>query len=218
MEMRLVSLLIGYCFGCLLTADVVSRRLVHKSAFDLGVGNPGMANIGHELGVRAALLVLTGDILKTVCAWLIARSFVPLDPTYTGLWAGLGVTLGHNYPVWHRFRGGKGVTTTCSATILTHPLLGLISSIFGAVIVGLSGYLCVGAIAITALYLLLVALFISTGEQIAVAAILLVLMLLAHGSQVIGIRTGETTRTSLLDKVLSKLRLHTHTSPPNTKK
>lgn len=211
MEMRLVSLLIGYCFGCLLTADLVSRQMAHKSAFDLGVGNPGMANIGHELGVRAALLVLTGDILKTVCAWLIARALFPSDAAYAGVWAGLGVTFGHNYPVWHRFHGGKGVTTTCSAIILAHPLLGLISSVFGAVIVVFSGYLCAGAIAITALYLLLVALFISTGEQIAMAAILLVLMLLAHGSKVMGIRTGETTRASLSDKILAKLHPHTHT-------
>ena len=52
MNVRLISLLIGYALGCILTADVVSRRFAHKSAFDLGRGNPGMANIGHELGTK----------------------------------------------------------------------------------------------------------------------------------------------------------------------
>ena len=43
------SLLIGYAFGCFLTADVVCRRLAGKPVFQVGVGNPGMANVGHEL-------------------------------------------------------------------------------------------------------------------------------------------------------------------------
>lgn len=206
MDVRLISLLIGYALGCILTADVVSRRLAGKRAFDLGVGNPGMANVGHELGHKAAAMVLAGDIAKTLAAWLIARALFPAAADIAGLWAGLGSTLGHNYPVWHRFRGGKGVTTTCSAIILAAPIVGIVSCLLGFATVVVSGYLCWGAIAITAFYLALVALFIGGAERIAIAAVLLVLMAIAHGSAVAGIKTGETPRASLADKILAKLR------------
>lgn len=207
MDVRLASLLIGYALGCILTADVVSRRLAGKSAFELGVGNPGMANVGHELGHKAALMVLAGDILKTLLAWLIARAIFPGDAATAGLWAGLGSTLGHNFPVWHRFHGGKGVTTTCSAIILASPVLGIASCLLGFVMVVVSGYLCWGAIAITAFYLVFVALARQGAERVAIAAALLVLMCVAHGSAVAGIKTGKTSRASLATKVRAKLGL-----------
>ena len=205
MYVRLVSLIIGYALGCILTADVVSRHFAHKTVFDLGVGNPGMANVGHELGHKAAACVLAGDIAKTLAAWLIARALFPAAADVAGLWAGLGSTLGHNYPVWHRFRGGKGVTTTCSAIILAAPVIGVVSCLLGSATVVVSGYLCWGAIAITAFYLVLVAIFKGGAERIAIAAALLVLMAIAHGSAVAGIKTGKTPRASLADKVLAKL-------------
>lgn len=205
MYVRLVSLIIGYALGCILTADVVSRHFAHKTVFDLGVGNPGMANVGHELGHKAAACVLAGDIAKTLAAWLIARALFPVAADVAGLWAGLGSTLGHNYPVWHRFRGGKGVTTTCSAIILAAPVIGVVSCLLGFATVVVSGYLCWGAIAITAFYLVLVAIFKGGAERIAIAAALLVLMAIAHGSAVAGIKTGKTPRASLADKVLAKL-------------
>ena len=205
MYVRLVSLIIGYALGCILTADVVSRHFAHKTVFDLGVGNPGMANVGHELGHKAAACVLAGDIAKTLAAWLIARALFPAAADVAGLWAGLGSTLGHNYPVWHRFRGGKGVTTTCSAIILAAPVIGVVSCLLGVATVVVSGYLCWGAIASTAFYLVLVAIFKGGAERIAIAAALLVLMAIAHGSAVAGIKTGKTPRASLADKVLAKL-------------
>ena len=205
MNVRLISLLIGYALGCILTADVVSRRLAHTSAFDLGRGNPGMANIGHELGTKAAACVLAGDIAKTLAAWLIARALFPAAADIAGLWAGLGSTIGHDFPAWHRFRGGKGVTTTCSAIILAAPVIGIVSCLLGFATVVISGYLCWGAIAITAFYLVLVAIFKGGVERVAIAAALLVLMAIAHGSAVAGIKTGATPRASLADKVRGKL-------------
>lgn len=148
------SLLIGYAFGCFLTADVVCRRLAGKPVFQVGVGNPGMANVGHELGTRAAALVLAGDIAKTLAAWLVVRALFPANAAVCGLAATTGATIGHNFPAWHRFRGGKGVTTTCSAIILAAPALGIGSAVVGLVVVLLSGYLCVGAEAITLTFLL----------------------------------------------------------------
>lgn len=199
MALRLLSLLVGYAFGNLLTADAVSRRLTGHSVFELGDGNPGMANVGHELGVGAATAVLAGDILKTVLAFILARAlFAGSDPTAAGIWASTGATLGHNFPFWHRFRGGKGVTTSCSAIILSSPIWGTISCLLGLATVLLGGYLCWGAVAITLAYLLF-ACFSKSTDILVSAALLLVLMWLAHGRACLGVRTGDTPRAGLSD-------------------
>lgn len=200
----LASLAIGYACGMFLTADVVCRMVRGKSAFETGVGNPGMANVGHEMGVRWAAVVLAGDVGKTLLAWLACRAFFPGDVATAGVMAGLGTTLGHDYPAWHRFRGGKGVTTTCSAICLTNPVLGIVSCLAGLVEVLLCGYLCVGAITISAAWLVLSIVFGSTCQSVA-AVVLLVLMTLAHGRSVTGIRDGSTDRASISDRFLALL-------------
>jgi glycerol-3-phosphate acyltransferase PlsY len=197
---RIASLGMGYVFGSFLTAEVVARKLAHKSAFELGVGNPGMANIGHELGAKAAATVLAGDILKTLAAWLVARAAFPAEADVAGIWAGLGATLGHNYPAWHSFKGGKGVTTTCSAIILANPILGGISSLVGVASVIFGGYLCVGAVSITGSYLMLILLFDRSVDRIFSASVLTILMLFAHHAAIAGIKSGATPRAHISKK------------------
>lgn len=201
------SLLIGYAFGCFLTADVVCRRLAGKSVFQVGVGNPGMANVGHELGTRAAALVLAGDIAKTLAAWLVVRALFPANAAVCGLAATTGATIGHNFPAWHRFRGGKGVTTTCSAIILAAPALGIGSAVVGLVVVLLSGYLCVGAEAITLTFLLTCCVaYGSTSAYAAYALVLAALMLWAHWSALVAAAHGTQPRASISVKFWKRLR------------
>ena len=202
---RIFSLIIGYLLGQILTADIVSRRVAGKPAFELGVGNPGMANIGHELGKKWAYVVLAGDIGKTLLAVIIARLAFHAEPwTLTTAWAALGATLGHNFPAWHRFRGGKGVTTTCAGIILTAPGIGIAASLLGAAGIVVCGYLCTGAIIITLAYLVL-ALLLRDADVIVTAVLLLALMCLAHGPAAAGIRTGDTPVASLSNKALVKV-------------
>lgn len=205
MGARIVCLLIGYACGCLLTADLVSRHVAGKPAFELGVGNPGMANIGHELGVKWAAITLAGDLCKVIVAVVVSRLLFPQLGTLAAAWAGLGATLGHNYPFWHRFRGGKGVATTGAAIVLISPIWGFAALILGFVVVVVSGYLCVGAIAIPLLFLLFT-LLLGSPEVTAIAGVLLGLMVLKHGGPVLGIRTGETPRAAIADKVRGFIR------------
>ncbi len=200
----LVCLLVGYACGNLLTAELVARRELGRSAFDVGVGNPGMANIGHELGLRAAALTLAGDLGKVVAAALVCSLASPDLGSASAAWAGLGCTLGHNFPAWHHLKGGKGVATTCATIVLASPGWGVLALLVGLAAVVLSGYLCVGAIAIAASYALLM-LIAGDLAHVIVALALLALMAMAHGSAVAGIRDGSTPRASLADKVRSLL-------------
>ena len=151
---RFLCAAVGYLCGCFLTADAVARRKAGKSAFDIGSGNPGMANIGHVFGARWAAVTLAGDVFKTVSACLLCR-FI-LFPKLGGmaiLYAGVGAALGHGYPFWHRFRGGRSVAVSCTYLILFSPLLGAAAELAGLCAVVLTGYLSVGTMLIPLLYL-----------------------------------------------------------------
>ena len=133
---RLACILLGYLFGSFLTAEVVARVISGKSARQLGTGNPGMANIMAQLGKGAGLLTLAGDTLKTVAACGAAYyATAPLIGQASILYAGLGAVLGHNYPAWARFRGGKGVAVTCVWLVLYLPFWGTLCCIAGGALV-----------------------------------------------------------------------------------
>lgn len=120
MILRLVfSLVLGYVFGNILTAEIVARKVSGKSVFELGSGNPGMANVMTELGFAPGAATLAGDLAKTVVPCLIARFFIIPEMGMAGAaFAGLGAVLGHNFPIWHRFKGGMGVSCTCAAMFM----------------------------------------------------------------------------------------------------
>ena len=199
MIQRLVCLVIGYLCGCVLFSDIVARRISGKSAFELGDGNPGMANVGHELGTPAALLSLAGDILKTVVAVVISRLIFPQMGILATAWAGLGATLGHDFPFWHHFRGGKGVTTIASTIILMSPLWGILAGVVGFLSIIITGYLSTAAVIAMAFYTIVM--FITGGAEPAFVSLLFMLLTLyGHWSKLMGIRTGTTRRAGLADK------------------
>lgn len=200
MLQRFVCLLIGYLCGCVLFSDIVARLLSGRSAFELGDGNPGMANVGHVLGTKAAILCLIGDIIKTVVAVWISNTLFPDLGILATAWAGLGATLGHDFPFWHKFRGGKGVTTIASTIILMNPLWGIITAVVGVVSIVITGYLSTAALIAMAFYT--VAMFAIDGMEAAFLCLVFMgLQVYGHWSKLMGIRNGMTKRAGLADKV-----------------
>lgn len=202
----LVCLVVGYLCGSILTAEIVSRRIAGRSIFELGDGNPGMANVGHELGTPAALACLAGDILKTLLPVLVlSRVFPQMRWQIVVAWTGLGATLGHIWPFWHGFRGGKGVTTIASTIILMNPLWGILAGVVGVTTIILLGYLSVGAVVAMAFYTVVACLTMPWDCKIA-SVIFLLLQISSHWSKLRGIPSGTTHRASLSTKFWSKVR------------
>ena len=200
---RLICMLAGYACGCILFSDIVARALSGRSAFELGDGNPGMANVGHILGTKAAILSLLGDILKTVAAVVFARTLFPdLGVAATG-WAGLGATLGHDFPFWHGFKGGKGVTTIASTIILMHPLWGILAGIVGVASIFVTGYLSVAALIAMGFYVM-VMFVIGPLEVALLSVIFMALQVYGHWGKLVGIANGTTKRAGLPDKFRRK--------------
>ncbi len=202
MEMQILFILIiGYGLGNILTGDIVSRIYTKKSAFELGTShNPGMANITAHIGIIPGILVLLGDILKTVIAIVIAIKC--FDGGRMGiLYAGLGATLGHNFPFWHHFKGGKGVTTTATTIFLYSPMLAFIALIAGLIVVIVTKYLALGAVVIVFAYMALVA---RTPQELLVCALFTALMVYRNCSQLKLIPSGQAEKNDILSKFKKK--------------
>ena len=178
---RIVSLLIGYGLGCVLTAEIVAQKYARKSSSDIGTtGNPGMANIMAHLGFRPGIIVLLGDVGKTMLAMLISWIIFMDESGKTAiLYAGLGATLGHDFPFWRKFNGGKGVATTCISVFLFSPLWGLIANIAGMLVVFATKYLCIGAVVIPAVYSGIM-LYMGESEASAIGLALTIIMFIRH--------------------------------------
>ena len=131
--LRGLCLLAGYLFGGFLTAEVVARCTAGVSARDIGTGNPGMANIATHLGKKAGLLVLAGDVIKTAAACWFCHQLAPELGLTSLLYGGLGAVLGHNWPIWYKGRGGKGVAVTCAWLMLYLPVTGVLCCLAGGV-------------------------------------------------------------------------------------
>lgn len=114
--------LLGYLLGSLSSAVLVSRMLGLADPRTTGSRNPGATNVLRIGGKRAAILTLAGDVLKGVVAVVIAR-LVTDDPTVLALTA-LAAFLGHLYPVFFGFRGGKGVATAFGVWLALVPVAG----------------------------------------------------------------------------------------------
>lgn len=118
---RIISAVsIGYLLGTFPTADLVARR-ASRGSIDLrssGSGNPGTANALNVLGARAGAQVLAGDIAKGAVACAIGGAVAGPIGAHV---AGTSSVVGHCYPVWTGFRGGKGVATSVGQCLATFP-------------------------------------------------------------------------------------------------
>ncbi len=203
---RALSLVIGYVCGCFLTAELVARKYAGKGAAELGeTGNPGMANIMAALGFVPGILTLLGDILKCVAAMVAARLLFPGTGRIIMMYAGLGCTLGHDFPFWRRFRGGKGVATSSAVIVVYWFIWGLLANLAGMLVTFATRYLCIAGPVIPLFYMLFM--FLKGDLEAGIlSAVLSALALLCHLPSVFGIFKGSTSQTDVLGAIAKKLK------------
>ena len=121
---RLIALVIGYCFGMILMGYLIGKSK-NIDLTKVGSGNVGTTNTLRNLGVSAGVITLVWDCLKCVVAvfvvWLFFRNFYDNVYIYK-MYAGLGVVLGHDFPVYMKFKGGKGIASTLGFIIALFPM------------------------------------------------------------------------------------------------
>jgi glycerol-3-phosphate acyltransferase PlsY len=123
--------IISYLLGNISFAYILGKIFTKKDVRDFGSGNAGATNAIRAFGKKIGAMVFVGDVLKGVIAVLIGRTLGE-----TGVYlAGAMVIIGHNWPVFLNFKGGKGVATTIGVMIIASPFVTLICFILGLVVI-----------------------------------------------------------------------------------
>lgn len=144
----IICLIIGYFCGCISSGYFVGK-FYHMDIRTKGSGNAGTTNVLRTLGKLPALITFAGDIAKAVIPIFIIRNFfATADNWYLlCLYCGLGVVLGHNYPYYLKFKGGKGIAVTAAVILSTsHPLFIPIGLALFVAIVAVTRYVSVGSL------------------------------------------------------------------------
>ncbi|MBQ7362885.1 MAG: glycerol-3-phosphate 1-O-acyltransferase PlsY [Clostridia bacterium] len=156
-----VVLISAYLLGSINSAIIISRAVYHDDIRRHGSGNAGMTNMLRTYGKNAALLTLAGDLLKTVIALLIAALVFGFN--YVGgislggnlgecYLAGLFAVLGHIFPLYYKFKGGKGVLATSTMALVLSPVPFLMLFLLFVLVVWLSKYVSLGSVTVAVLY------------------------------------------------------------------
>ena len=113
----IVAILIAYLLGNLNGAIIASRLYAHEDVREKGSGNAGLTNFVRSFGTSKALMVILLDVGKTVAACLLGRALLAPygEGTTGGVIAAVAVSLGHDFPAFFGFKGGKGIV--CGATV-----------------------------------------------------------------------------------------------------
>lgn len=191
---KILSLAIGYLLGSFLTADIVCRAWTGKPASEVGSGNPGMTNIFRNVGWKPGVLVLIGDILKTVIAMgisylLFADSVGKVCIQY----AGLGAVLGHDYSFMAHGHGGNGVAASATWMVLGLGGWGVAAGLLSAATTFITGLMPVSAVVLAVAAI--PAAFLSEGlETGLVFCVACVIMLFKQHDGIVRVIHGEEER------------------------
>lgn len=123
--------IISYLLGNISFAYILGKIFTKKDVRDYGSGNAGATNAIRAFGKKIGAMVFIGDVLKGVIAVLIGKTL-----GVTGMYlAGAMVIIGHNWPVFLNFKGGKGVATTIGVMIIASPFVTMICFVLGLVVI-----------------------------------------------------------------------------------
>jgi len=184
----------AYLIGSIPFALILSRRW-GADLRQVGSGNLGAANVMRASGVRAGLLVAALDMAKGAASvWIAARVS---DGAELPAAAGVAAILGHIYPIWLRFRGGKGVATACGVFSLLTPLAVPPSLALFAITVWFTQYISLGSVlASVALPPLAYALG-SPAPAVIAAAAAAAIIVFRHRSNVLRVWLGTERRVGV---------------------
>lgn len=131
---NLLCLLVGYTFGCLQSSYILVKRFAGIDIRSKGSGNAGTMNTFLNFGKTPGVIVLLCDMLKTIVACILCiLAFSHTDPSKITAVCSLGVFLGHCFPFWLGFGGGKGIAVALSFALILDIRVFLISAIVAGI-------------------------------------------------------------------------------------
>ena len=148
--------IIAYLIGSVNFSVILSKRIAGFDVRERGSGNAGSTNMLRSVGKGAAALTLVLDIAKglvaILIAFLIGKIAKEANPAILVQIAGFFAVLGHTFPIFFGFRGGKGVATSLGVLLLINPLIGVICLVFALVVMALTRMVSLGSIMAAVLF------------------------------------------------------------------
>ena len=159
MGIYILMVIIAYAIGSINFSVLISRKMAGFDVREKGSGNAGTTNVLRTVGKKAAALTLLCDILKGVVSILIAiiigKFAKDLSPAILVEVAALAVVIGHTFPIFFEFRGGKGVATSLGVILLINWKIGLICLLFGVILIAITRMVSLGSISAAVLFAVL---------------------------------------------------------------
>ena len=202
----IIVAIVAYLIGSISFSVIISKKMAGFDVREKGSGNAGATNMLRSVGKKAAVLTLLGDALKGVVAILFAiivgAIAKDLDKALLVQLAGIFVVVGHTFPIFFGFKGGKGVATSLGILIMSNWQIGLICLVFGVLLIALTRMVSLGSCAAAVLFPVLT-LFItdnyivSQGSGYLIYSIILaVIVLFNHRSNIKRIMAGKENKIS----------------------
>ena len=197
-----VMAIIAYLIGSINFSVILSKKMAGFDVREKGSGNAGTTNMLRSVGKKAAAITLVLDILKGVVAILIAMAIGRIFENSNGALlvqvAGVAVILGHTFPIFFKFKGGKGVATSLGVLIMSNWQIGLICLVFALILIALTQIVSVGSIAAAILYPVLTLFipqnYIVPGNYLIYSIVLAVIIVFNHRENVKRLLSGTENK------------------------
>ena len=202
MAVYILMAIIAYAIGSVSFSIIFSKKFAGFDVREKGSGNAGTTNMLRSVGKGLAALTLICDILKGVVAILLAigigKIATEVQPEILVQIAGVFVVLGHTFPVYFGFKGGKGVATSLGILLLVNWQIGLICLVFGLAIIILTRMVSLGSV-MTAILFPVLTIFITEnyvvdGNYIIFGIIMAAIVKFNHRSNIKRIYKGEENK------------------------
>ncbi len=198
-----LTALIAYTLGSLNFALILSKKMYGEDIREFGSKNAGTTNMARTYGKKAALFTILGDILKGVVA-VIAGSFL-MGATLGGYFGGLMCVIGHVFPVFYGFRGGKGVATAAAVILVVNPIVFLVVLGVFVLTVLLTRYVSLGSCLAAAIFPFMTYQFVAGkvpnwGQAFICAFLMAILVICKHHTNLRRLANGQESKFAFKKK------------------
>ena len=193
--------LVAYLIGSINFAIIFSKKFAGFDLRERGSKNAGTTNVLRTVGKKAAILTLICDMLKGVVsvllAMLVAKIWTETDLEILKYLAGLMAILGHTYPIYYGFKGGKGVATSLGVLLIVNPQIGLICLVFALTIMAFTRWVSLGSILAAILFPILTIFMVDNMGAKIISILIGALVVFNHRTNISRLKNGTENKLSL---------------------
>ncbi len=193
----IIFLVLGYLIGSIQVPIIAGKLLKNIDIREHGSGNAGSTNVARVLGVKVAIVVFILDMLKGVLPFLIIRHFLGVE---LAIVTGMGAVLGHDFPVFMKFKGGKGVAISLGLFIAYNPLVGLLALLVGVGIVLITKYVSLASVSVSLTVLAYIWLTGTDTVELVCLTFLVLLLVYQHRGNIKRLATGKENKLTFSKK------------------